>query len=84
MPPDDALMGLRMWRVVPNVLKVDSFVLRTQYVNLRRILKSVTTPSVSHGRGGGIARGYRGTSLIRNTPLLEFYCRTEPRVLWWS
>jgi len=27
---------------------------------------------------------YRGTSLIRNTPLLGPYSRTIPRVLWWS
>ena len=27
---------------------------------------------------------YRGTSLIRNTPLLGPYSRTVPRVLWWS
>ena len=27
---------------------------------------------------------YRGTSLIRNTPLLGPYRRTIPRVLWWS
>ena len=26
----------------------------------------------------------RGTSLIRNTPLLGPYSRTIPRVLWWS
>ena len=25
-----------------------------------------------------------GTSLIRNTPLLGFYSKTKPRVLWWS
>ena len=29
-------------------------------------------------------RMYRGTSLIRNTPLLGPYSRTIPRVLWWS
>ena len=29
-------------------------------------------------------RGYRGTSLIINTPLLGPYSRTIPRVLWWS
>ena len=28
--------------------------------------------------------GYRGTSLIRNSPPLEPYCRTMPRALWWS
>ena len=28
--------------------------------------------------------GDRGTSLIRNTPLLGSYRRTIPRVLWWS
>ena len=27
---------------------------------------------------------YRGTSLIRNTPLLGPYSRTIPRVVWWS
>jgi hypothetical protein len=27
---------------------------------------------------------YRGTSLIRNTPLLGPYSRTLPRVIWWS
>ena len=27
---------------------------------------------------------YRGTSLIRNTPLLGPYRRSIPRVLWWS
>ena len=27
---------------------------------------------------------YRGTSPIRNTPLLGLYSRTIPRVLWWS
>ena len=27
---------------------------------------------------------YRGTSLIRNTPLLRPYSTTVPRVLWWS
>ena len=27
---------------------------------------------------------YRGTSLIRNTPLLGLYSRDIPRVLWWS
>jgi hypothetical protein len=26
---------------------------------------------------------YRGTSLIRNSPLLEPYSRTVSRVLWW-
>ena len=26
---------------------------------------------------------YRGTSFIRNTPLLGPYSRTMPRVLWW-
>ena len=26
---------------------------------------------------------YRGTSLIRNSPLLEPYSRTVPRALWW-
>ena len=28
--------------------------------------------------------GYRGTSLIRNRPLLGPYSRTIPRVIWWS
>jgi len=28
-------------------------------------------------------QAYRGTSLIRNTPLLGPYSRTIPRVLWW-
>ena len=27
---------------------------------------------------------YRGTSLLRNTPLLGPYSRTMPRVIWWS
>ena len=27
---------------------------------------------------------YRGTSLMRNTPLLGPFSRTIPRVLWWS
>ena len=27
---------------------------------------------------------YRGTSLIRNSPLLGPYSRTKPRALWWS
>jgi len=27
---------------------------------------------------------YRGTSLIRNTPLLGPYSRTIPKVIWWS
>ena len=27
---------------------------------------------------------YRGTSLIRNIPILGPYSRTSPRVLWWS
>ena len=27
---------------------------------------------------------YRGTTLIRNPPLLGPYSRTIPRVLWWS
>ena len=27
---------------------------------------------------------YRGTSLIKNTPLIGPYSRTTPRVLWWS
>ena len=27
---------------------------------------------------------YRGTSLIRDTPILGPYCRTIPRFLWWS
>ena len=27
---------------------------------------------------------YRGTSLIRITPLIGPYSRTIPRVLWWS
>ena len=27
---------------------------------------------------------YRGTSLIRNTPLLGAYSRHMPRALWWS
>ena len=29
-------------------------------------------------------QGYRGTSLIRNTPRLGPYSRTIPRVIWWS
>ena len=29
-------------------------------------------------------RAYRGTSLMRSTPLLVPYSRTLPRVLWWS
>ena len=29
-------------------------------------------------------RGYMGTSLMRNTPLLGRYSKTIPRVLWWS
>ena len=29
-------------------------------------------------------RGYKGTPLIRNTPLPGAYSRTIPRVLWWS
>ena len=29
-------------------------------------------------------QGYRGTSLISNTPLLGPYNRTIPRFLWWS
>ena len=33
---------------------------------------------------GGTLAVYRGTSLIRNTPLLGPYSRTIPRVLWWS
>ena len=32
---------------------------------------------------GFIAAVYRGTSLIRNNPLLGPNCRTMPRVLWW-
>jgi len=32
----------------------------------------------------GQETGYRGISLIRNTPLLGPYSRTIPRVLWWS
>jgi len=28
--------------------------------------------------------GYRGTSLIRNTPPLGPYSKTLPRVIWWS
>ena len=31
----------------------------------------------------GLARQYRGTSLIRNSPLLGPYSRTVPRALWW-
>jgi len=31
-----------------------------------------------------VSRTYRGTSLIRNTPLLGTCSRTIPRVLWWS
>jgi hypothetical protein len=29
------------------------------------------------------ATTYRGTLLIRNTPLLEPYSRTIPRIVWW-
>ena len=31
-----------------------------------------------------VAGVYRGTSLIRNTPLLGPYSRTMHRVMWWS
>ena len=34
--------------------------------------------------GGLVFRGYRGTSLMRNTPLRAPYSRTTPRVQWWS
>ena len=30
-----------------------------------------------------LERKYRGTSLIRNTPLLRPYSGTIPRILWW-
>jgi len=33
---------------------------------------------------GTLSPGYRGTSLIRNTPILGLYSRIKPRVLWWS
>ena len=50
------------------------------------------TPTAYVRRGGTWSEGgklddsvpYRGTSLIRNTPLLEPYSRTIPRVVWWS
>ena len=32
----------------------------------------------------GLRPRYRGTSLIRNTPLPGPYSRTIPRVIWWS
>jgi len=41
------------------------------------------TPACSAHPLGGELR-YRGTPLIRNTPLLGPYRRTIPRVLWWS
>jgi hypothetical protein len=43
-------------------------------------------PPMPGGIGARAAHGigYRGTSLIRNTPLLGPYSRTLPRVLWWS
>ena len=47
--------------------------------------KSLYDPAAQ--TGGGCApdpRFYRGTSLIRNTPLLGPYCRSIPRFLWWS
>ena len=34
-------------------------------------------------RGDTLARGYRGTSLIRNRVPLGPYSRTMPRALWW-
>ena len=36
------------------------------------------------GCGTGPRRGYRGTSLIRNSVPLEPFSRNIPRVLWWS
>jgi len=35
-------------------------------------------------RPQALSPDYRGTSLIRNTPLLGPYSRTIPRVVWWS
>ena len=31
-----------------------------------------------------VEEAYRGTSPVRNTPLLGPYSKTIPRVLWWS
>ena len=36
------------------------------------------------GEMGGGRGGYRGTSLIRNSPLLGPYSSTVSRALWWS
>jgi len=42
------------------------------------------TAQRSYTRLRSIGPLYRGTSLIRKTPLLGPYRRTIPRVLWWS
>jgi len=57
-----------------------------------RDLKDLTIHDVRHESRGcscGSASdarraSYRGTSLIRNTPLVGPYSRTIPRVIWWS
>ena len=44
-----------------------------------------STPSTSTSlRASAAPHLYRGTSLIRNTPLLGPHSRTIPRALWWS
>ena len=49
------------------------------------ILSAWFLPLLQQGKAlGAIAPTYRGTSLIRNSPPLEPYSRTEPRALLWS
>jgi hypothetical protein len=45
-------------------------------------LHRFATPDLPDPNPGGV--GYRGTSLMRGTPLIGPYRRTIPRVLWWS
>ena len=52
-------------------------------------LKAEIVPGAERGSGppesnrGGRSALYRGTSLIRNSPLLGPYSRTVSRALWW-
>jgi len=66
------------------VLKCGVMTMKTMPYMFIALLKAVavetsTRISISFCTGGA---QYKGTSLIRNTPLLEPYSRTLPRVLW--
>ena len=50
---------------------------------VKSIPRKGTAPDASYAPLDSGGDGYRGVSLIRNTPLLGPYSKTVPRVLWW-